>query len=564
MTRLRSWAVVPLVTVLVAVLAACGGLPTAGPVNAGKSIVEEQTGGDLVFIPDGPAPGATPQQIVDGFIAAGSGPGPRGTWETAREFLAPEARAVWNPGAGVTVYSPGQRRLAATTESEYQLTITPIATVDSAGVFATAGGEGETRLVFELAVQADGQWRITQAPDGIVLDRGRFGTVFSAYSLMFFDPSWTYLVPDQRWFPRINAATSIAEALVDGTPSPWLTGAVASAFTEATRLSRPASVPVRANVAEVSLDDGARTQDSLVLNRMQTQLAESLQTAGVTDVTMLVSGQPLAAEAVPVRSTKVNSRPLVRTDDGFGFLSGGALEEIPGLSDALAEVDTAAIDVDADRTTAAVQTPAGEIASVRGDGRVLSLDGRQGLLAPSIDPLDFVWTVPSAAPDAVIAYGPDGSPHPLAEGWTGASEIAAQRVSRDGTRIAAVVREGLTTSLWVAGVLRDAQGTPIALGERTLLATLPGDGIGVSWLDPVTLAVAYSDQGEGWMHVQPIGGFGSVQRTPETVTTITGSGEVGGVRLRDANGELFLQRGGNWQQVTGGVHVLATQQGSPR
>ena len=70
------------------------------------------------------------------------------------------------------------------------------------------------------------------APDGVVLDRNRFERVYSSYDLQFFDPSWTYLVPDTRWFPMQYAATSIAEALVNGGPSTWLEGAVSTAFVD--------------------------------------------------------------------------------------------------------------------------------------------------------------------------------------------------------------------------------------------------------------------------------------------------------------------------------------------
>ncbi|HYP72693.1 MAG TPA: LpqB family beta-propeller domain-containing protein, partial [Microbacterium sp.] len=434
----RRLAFLGAVLALAVALTACGGLPTSGPVNAGRPVSDDESGGEVVFLPDGPAPDATPQQIVEGFIAAGSGP--RGNWETAKEFLAPEF-TTWDPGASVTIYAPGDRGLEEVSESEFVLSVTPLATVDAAGELSTPGEPGEIALGFTLAEQSDGQWRITKAPDGIVLDRSLFSAVFSAYALQFFDPTWTYLVPDERWFPRLYARTNIAEALVNGGPSPWLAASVATAFTDGARLA-VATVPLSADVAQVSLEEGARQLDGAILDRMQTQLEASLATANVDAVDMLVDGQLLAAEAVPVQTTRVDARPLVRTADAFGFASGTTVEEIAGLSEVIVQVDATDIEVNASRTAAAVRQTNGAVVRVSGDGGIDPVDDRAGLVAPSIDPFDYLWTVPSATPGAVVATGADGAAIDIPDAWTGAVQVLAKRVSRDGTRLAAVVRAG--------------------------------------------------------------------------------------------------------------------------
>ncbi|MFT4052227.1 MAG: LpqB family beta-propeller domain-containing protein [Microbacterium sp.] len=558
MIRLRGIGAVCGALLLAAVLAACGGLPTSGPVNAGQSISED-TEDDLVFLPDGPSTDATPQQIVEGFIAAGSGPG--GNWETARQFLATDTE--WNPGAGVIVYSPGERSLEEVDGDEFVLSVTPVATVDSDGELSTAEDTGEITLSFTLAQQDDGQWRITEAPDGIVLDSNLFGNVYGSYALQFFDPTWTYLVADTRWFPRVYAATSIAEALVDNGPSAWLEGAVATAFTDGARLAQVA-VPVTSNVAAVSLQDGARDLDQTVLDRMQTQLEESLAAAGIDEVDMLVDDQPLAADAVDVRSTTVDTRPLVRTSDDFGFLSGSSVEEIAGLSAAILQLDATDIEVDADQTTAAVRTSDGIVLAVSGDGTdPMTVDDREGLVAPSIDSLGWVWSVPQSDPSAVVAVGADGTIAEIAEAWTGATQILAQRVSREGTRIAAVVRDGDGYALWVAGIQRDRDGAPTGLGENRVLARLPGLATTLAWLDDTTIVALTTDDGDPVLYTQEVGGLGSVESTPDDVVAVAGVAQSGGVRLRDAAGELYGQRGANWQHLGSDVLVLAVQQGSP-
>lgn len=542
-------------------LTACGALPTSGPVNAGQPIADDSSAGDLVFLPDAPAKDATPQQIVEGFIAAGSGP--RDNWAIAHLYLAPEFSSEWDPREGVAVYDPGERALTETAEDEFVLSLTPSAYVDATGEMSATGESAALELTFQLAQQADGQWRITQAPQGIILDRNRFVTVFGSYSLQFFDPTWTYLVPDERWFPRQYAATRIAAELVNGGPSPWLVGAVATAFTDAARLAT-LSVPQQLGVAAVSLQEGARSLDRTTLDRMQTQLEASLTQARVDQVDMLVDGQVLTAEALTPRPTRVDTNPLVRTADDFGFLAGGAVVEIPGLSKSILALEATDIEVDADHTLAAVRDANGTVLRVDADGAD-RVDLRPGLLPPSIDPAGYVWSVPQSSPGAVIAYGPDAAQVAIASAWPGASQILAQRVSRDGTRLAAVVRDGDRYALWVAGILRDRAQAPTGLGEKKVLAILPGPSTAITWTGSNDLALATTVQGDARLFTQEVGGFSSAsQRVVANVTTVAGGVQSGGIRVRDTAGELYAPRGSNWQQLASGILVLAVQQGAPR
>ncbi|MGS8546814.1 GerMN domain-containing protein, partial [Salmonella enterica] len=85
------------------------------------------------------------------------------------------------------------------------------------------------------------------------------------------DPTWTFLVPDVRWFPTLNASTRIAAALIKGQPSPRLANSVVSAFPETVSLGSP-SVPVVNGVAQVDLKESALTSDQTTLSRMQAQI----------------------------------------------------------------------------------------------------------------------------------------------------------------------------------------------------------------------------------------------------------------------------------------------------
>lgn len=542
---------------LALVLSACAGLPTGGPVHVGKAIDEVEGPPDFSFVPDGPVRDATPQQIVEGFIAAGSGP--RGNWEVAQEFLTTQFRQKWQPQANVTVYRPGESSIATPSESEIVFTVDPVARVDATGAYEPAD-QGRIDFAFSLA-QEDGQWRISQAPDGIVLDANRFVSVFQSYDLAYFDRGWDTVIPDVRWFPSSNAATRITAALVAGSPSPWLADSVRSAFTGEVGLAQPA-VPIEAGVARISFDPAIRDLGRETIARMKTQLDASLAGAGILDVQILVGDEPLDVTAAPTRSTTVDPRPLVLQDDRFGFLSGSDIDEVDGLGSALAGIDARAIETDAARTTAAVRTASGTILRVPAQGEYTELDSREGMTKPSIDTEGYIWTVPRDRPEEVVAYGPDGSAQTIPSGWVGASEVSAMRVSRDGARIAALVRSGGRSAVWVAGIVRDENRVPVSLGEPLPVANLAGRGVDLAWVDGATLALVFVDGEQRIVREQTIGGEGTEVRAPDEVVAIAAGNQSGSVRLLTSDGSLYVQRG-SWQVIASDVTALAVQQGLP-
>jgi len=131
-------------------LTACAGLPVSGPVNPGRAVAEDVGSPEFLFRPDEPQPGATPEQIVDGFIRAGSGPGPSANWDVARMFLAPSIRETWNPDASVTIDLPDDRRPSSSSEGVVQMSLVAVATVDQNGAYQPAES-GVPPLSFTLA-----------------------------------------------------------------------------------------------------------------------------------------------------------------------------------------------------------------------------------------------------------------------------------------------------------------------------------------------------------------------------------------------------------------------------
>ena len=554
----RRGGILALAGMLLVALAACTGLPTSGPVQAGlrPGAVAPP---DFTFTPQKPQDGASPEQIVQGFIDAGSGP--EDNWATARLYLAPGFRDKWDPRAGVIVDDRSLRRYASPGTTRVTMDVTPTASVDASGAYTPAGG-GQTPLPFTL-VRVDKQWRIAKAPQGVVLGDDQFGSVYRQYSLMYYDPTWTYLVPDVRWFPATNAVTQIAKELIDGKPSAWLSGAVASAFPDNVAMDVP-SVAVDSGIARVPLSGGALAARQTTLDRMQTQLQASLATAGVNDVSMTSAGTTLAAHALSTASTRIPAQPFVDAGRQVGLLQsdGSTVEPIAGISEQVARAAPTAMQLSADHAVAALRDAHGDVQRIQAKGQALMLDRRGGLIAPQLDPHGYIWSVPAASPADVRAYSAPGRVISVAGAWPEASRITAMALSRDGTRLAALVTAGGQSQLDIAAIVRGAQGVPQSLGQPMTVATLPGAGIDLTWLDDTTLGVLAHDSDGISAIAQTVGGPGSATAAPAGTSTIAGSsGTV--VRVRTSDGSMYNQRGSNWELAADGIRVLGTVQGIP-
>jgi len=559
------------IVAVAAMLSACTGLPTSGDVT----VVElGQAPDDPDFLPlaSDPVPGAGPAEIVEGFIEAGITPADG--WQTARKFLTPELAATWRPGAGVAIDASATSRTVISsvdeeeseadevTEADVRVQTELVASVDETGAYVEAPGTGD--LPFRLVRDSDGEWRIADAPDGIVIDENRFPVVFDAYPLNYFDQSWKRLVPDVRWFPRRAAiATPIVQALIGGAPSPWLEPAVQSAFPPDVRLALDA-VPIDAEqVADVALNRAALGLDQTTLARMRTQLQQTLTDAGVrvSQVRFSVDGRQLDAGIVELEQSPASTGPLVLRDGVFGTIVGDDVVPIPGLSDVILSMPQpiAAIDVAADDSHAAVQLGGGSVFIV-GDGRVDELDARAGLVRPSIDRYGYTWSVPAGDPRALVAWGSDVSEHPIANAWPEASAVSHIRVAADGARMAAVVSVGGQRWVVAAAVIRDDNGMPVELGEMTPLGRVQGEATGLVWLGPDRLGLLMELDGP-MLVSQLVGGPATIEAAPAEARSIAGARSIGGVRMLGADGALFVRSGSAWRESTSGVSVLATRSG---
>jgi len=569
----RVLAVVASAATLVS-LTACASIPRSGTVQQGVALNQADTA-TVEFFPAGPAVDASQEQIVRGFIEAATGP--QNDYAVARSYLAPEFQSKWDPNVSVTV-DTGVREFAPVAGNTASMTINSVAAVDSTGQYSSASSPVSRTLNYSFA-QVQGQWRLTSAPAGVVIDRGIFEQVYTTHPLYFFEPSFRYLVPDVRWFARGAATTTrMVKSLLAG-PAAWLAdgGAVISSFSATSALVANA-VPIIKNVAVVDLTSASAGADASTLQRMRQQLTASLQ--GVNDVVsvdILIDGVPVSqgvsAYVDAVTPLQVDPRPFVVTEKTAGFADGETISASP-LAGALPP-GAQAVTLAPASLSAAVLSPAG-VSVVRPATSAAVLDARPGLIAPSLDAFNFVWSVPANAPSQLTVFAVDGRSFPVAVPWGSATSIRTLKISHDGARLLAVLetRTGtsatstVTQSLVVAAIIRGENNTPARLGRLVTLTPASGTLVDAAWVDSTTV-VSVASTGGGTAFVsstvttQVIGGksqnlVGFSQGTP---TSIAGANTLSQVRIVLSDGRLLSLRNSTaWLSTTSGVQVLGTQQ----
>lgn len=236
--RARRWRAVRQLSVVaaaVACVAGCVGMPDGGPpAEFGANAQATQPSADsIASIPSAPQPGATPSQIVHGFLVANaSGP----TYaDIARQYLADSAGRAWHPGTSVTVFSglntvtravtPAGRHGAPRTVVD--VTGEEQATLDGSGQYVWAQSHTQSlgRYAFDLT-KVDGQWRISNPPRYRMLTATEFPLYYQAQDLYFFDPDDQVLVPDSVFvpldIPLLGLVKNLVEALIQGPRTAWL------------------------------------------------------------------------------------------------------------------------------------------------------------------------------------------------------------------------------------------------------------------------------------------------------------------------------------------------------
>lgn len=551
-------AIVALAAATLVALAGCGGIPVSGSVQPGQTIDEEALI-PVGFAPGGPQPGADQRTILQGFINAATSPADN--YGVARQFLSESFRDEWKPDAVTQIRTgSGQPRVDGATGS---YTLTSSAHVNERGQYVE--DEPTTQVLpFRFEKDADGEWRISSAPPGIVLSQASFTSIFEDHPLYYFDPSNSYLIPDLRWFPRTNLlSTSVVRTLLGG-QSDWLQqGITQSYFPNGTSLD--SSVHVEEGVATVALSGDAADATPEDLERMRQQLRETI--GGVSNVIITVNGVALdgtAAVDPAVINPSVENQLLVRKDDAVGFLnSGGSVTGFAGQSAELVALGVTDLTLSSNSSASAALAPDGAYLVFTGATAALRVDQRPGLLAPTIDNSGFVWTVQAANAASIQVHDADGGHFAVSAPQFAGMKAVSFSVSRDGARALMLASTDLGPKLAVAGIIR-VEGVPTQLGPPVWLpiaqSSKPLDATWTSDNSVAALVVA-SGENDSTVTEYEIGGPSTtIGSLAGGIAVVGGNGGDQGIRVLTSEGAIFRSRGNGWADVGITVTFIATQQ----
>ena len=546
-------------------LAGCVGIPTSGPINEGDVVVDEP--GTAVAIANEPVGGADPAGIVSGFLSAGAA-GLGDDFETARKFLTQASAGSWDPRAGVIVYpSEGSGpSLDERDDGTVRVTVPVEATIDAAGRYTEAASSESRELEFALRRNAAGEWRIFEAPDGVVMSPARFENLYRSTEIYFATPFTDepeHLVPELRWFPASKAATSAVTELLAG-PSPYLRDAVITGAPDGARL--PGAVtPSEDGVTRIDLSGEANLAETGDRNLLQAQLIASLERIpGVTELEVTVGGLPWRSTGVPelLRNVLPESGPYLLSGDRLAVLDRGdvvPLEDAAPLTgldarEPALSPDGTSVRVVLDGATRLILLPAEAAAPVP---LLTGVD----LVDPAVDRFGWIWTGERAASGSLTAVSAAGEAVTVATGaWLDGRTVRSVDVAADGARIAVVHADPVTGGIQidVAGIVRDEQGRPELLSEEPLgIGAVLDDATEVAWVDETSVAVLGRSGGlaSPTVHVLRVGGPSRVGPLRDGAVDLAARGDA--LFITDREQQLLTAQG------VRGWRVVATEVRDP-
>lgn len=531
----------------------CATVPSAGPITQSDRGGDSPAASDsyVRMLPAGPQPGVSEDGLVQGFLKD------MASFEdnhaAARRFLLPDRRASWSPDDSALVYEsmdtvsldvePGTDENSATVRMR-----TPeAAVIDPDGHYVAGDGGDLIDVSFRLERDGEGEWRIADLPDRLILARADVERVYRPLNMYFFNRDRGTLVPDPVFLPVTSddVATRLAKKVVAG-PTRWLSPAVDSAFPEQARAD------VAFDGGRVTVELGGRAPSAEDREAMEAQLGWTLkQLPEVQEVVLRAGGQESRVPGDAEETLQGATAEWAEVDpSGVGgglkayFVREGRLWSMEGEQDGrrpeVAPVPGAPGQGGEALGGYAVSLDERHFAAVDGeDGRVVLADAGDGAFRPVLDGEDFsalswdgygnLWAVEQPAPepadegsedggdeDAGDAEDSGGGEDPGAEeaeedgespstrvwmlrGGTDPVEVEAPgltdrtvtqlRLSRDGTRAAVITEDGDAGGrLWVGRVSVDGDGG-VRLGGFMGLARDVGETVDAAWRGADQLAV---------------------------------------------------------------------------
>jgi hypothetical protein len=479
-----------LLAALAVLIGGCGLRTPSGVRVDQRSVDTSVDEPDIRKLPPGPAPGATPAQIVSGFLEA-SAADPDHSF--ALEFLA--SGSGWDDRDAATIYEPQSATpLKVTTRgavSVVKFSAEGLGAIGSGGAFVPA--ERLLNLTFELR-RVGGQWRLSRVPPGVLLTARDLSRSYRPVRTYNFSADGSELVAEPGYVVsnRAGLAGAALHALLSGWGDP--AAAVAGGLPQG--LTSLGSVVVTDGEATVDLGREAFTVPQDRRSRVIAQIASTLASVpGVFTVRVLVEERPYVGgpvdASIPAEFVAGSSGPVLAVDatgrlisvDGsrtravkwHGADPGALLDPIsaPGgkrmvalrASPAGYQLIIADLSGASDSTVTATlvrsETIAGTATTTAGPSATV--------LRPQwLDPSRLLVAINGSSARVLLVDAAGGASRPVyAPTLAALGSLSAFAVSRDGTRVIAVAGPVGARKVYLAR-LTDASTQPDGAGQLLL------------------------------------------------------------------------------------------------
>ncbi|MEV4880911.1 LpqB family beta-propeller domain-containing protein [Streptomyces cyaneofuscatus] len=590
----------------VIVLAGCGSMPVTGDV---KAVDASQPGDSQVQVyAVEPREGATPSEIVDGFLESMTSDDPG--FRTTRKYLSKDAADTWLPGEGTTVLTQAPNRSGPSlqdderrdSETSYTLTGEKVAAVDAQSSYqplAPTDYSQVLHLVREKTADGKTEWRIDIVPDGLVLGQSDFKRLYRSVNKYYYATGRTNgeptLVADPVYVrtgtdpvTRMSTATQTVRTLLEG-PTNWLRPVVDSRFPTGTALRKDvvALAPDDQNVLKVPLNGKADKAGRAACRMMAAQVLFTLRdlTSARVEQVELEGGRGRLCALDADEAAKFSSDSGSDGPDSQYFIDAkGRVQRIPSASEGIGTpeavhgplgvgtVAMGAVGVARDEQRAAAVSATGQnlyVASLDVEGElaapVVTSAGKKAadrLSSPSWDGRGDLWVADrdKARPRLLRLAEGEGEPQEVRVPGLDGGRIEELRLSADGVRIALLVTEDGHTTLKIGRVERRGTDEAPEISVEDLRQAAPQltDVTAISWSGRSRLVVVGKEAG-GVQQVRYVQADGS---TPSSGASgvLPGVNQVQAVAAADdellplmaeteGDGIVKLSPGDNWQTV---------------
>ncbi|QNH96459.1 MtrAB system accessory lipoprotein LpqB [Corynebacterium anserum] len=239
-----------------------------------------------------PTPGNPADLMLRDFFSASAHP--LVNHEAARRFLTPEAAQNWKTGKDIFILDRidiASNGSASANKVTYAVRGNLIGSMGVGGVYHPMFTGYET--TYDM-VKVNGEWRIANLPDAVVVDRSDFTSAYQPHPIYYLGPQGQHLVADRRWvYTRQQSLSSSLISLLTAGPQENLQRGVRTL------------IPHDATVQTRSLDDGGVSVDftgMTGLNQQERDLvaAQVVWTLASSDVrgpyVITADGSPLSEQ----------------------------------------------------------------------------------------------------------------------------------------------------------------------------------------------------------------------------------------------------------------------------